>query len=220
MACSAIYFLDMKGKVLLHRNYRGDIDGTVIDKFIGKIDNITETAQSVFLQVWSLTWKTTSVLTKDHLSRRRSAPSPTSSTATCTWSPRPERTATLPCCSPSCTRSARSCRSTLKRWYLTFRRSASLYSRILSGRRGEYQRQLCDLLWAAGRTDRLRLSSNHRCQDSSGVHYSGDWHQRKLRVICEMFRKDTSWRQLQSPHLQLQMQSHGGLMASSIAKMR
>ena len=52
MACSAIYFLDMKGKVLLHRNYRGDIDGTVIDKFIGKIDNILETTQSVFLQAW------------------------------------------------------------------------------------------------------------------------------------------------------------------------
>ena len=47
MACSAIYFLDMKGKVLLHRNYRGDIDGTVIDKFIGKIDNIIEMSYSV-----------------------------------------------------------------------------------------------------------------------------------------------------------------------------
>ena len=52
MACSAIYFLDMKGKVLLHRNYRGDIDGTVIDKFIGKIDDILEMTQSVFLQAW------------------------------------------------------------------------------------------------------------------------------------------------------------------------
>ena len=52
MACSAIYFLDMKGKVLLHRNYRGDIDGTVIDKFIGKIDDISEMTQSVFLQAW------------------------------------------------------------------------------------------------------------------------------------------------------------------------
>ena len=35
MACSAIYFLDMKGKVLVNRNYRGDIENTVIDKFIG-----------------------------------------------------------------------------------------------------------------------------------------------------------------------------------------
>ena len=36
MACSAIYFLDMKGKVLMYRNYRGDIENTVIDKFIGR----------------------------------------------------------------------------------------------------------------------------------------------------------------------------------------
>ena len=35
MACSAIYFLDNKGKVLINRNYRGDIEGNVIDKFIG-----------------------------------------------------------------------------------------------------------------------------------------------------------------------------------------
>ena len=35
MACSAIYFLDMKGKVLMCRNYRGDIENTVIEKFIG-----------------------------------------------------------------------------------------------------------------------------------------------------------------------------------------
>ena len=31
MACSAIYILDMKGKVLLSRNYRGDIENSVID---------------------------------------------------------------------------------------------------------------------------------------------------------------------------------------------
>ena len=37
MACSAIYFLDMKGKVLMSRNYRGDIENTVIDKFIGQL---------------------------------------------------------------------------------------------------------------------------------------------------------------------------------------
>ena len=36
MACSAIYFLDSKGKVLLCRNYRGDIDNTVIDNFISE----------------------------------------------------------------------------------------------------------------------------------------------------------------------------------------
>ena len=40
MACSAIYFLDMKGKVLMNRNYRGDIENTVIDKFIGLFSSV------------------------------------------------------------------------------------------------------------------------------------------------------------------------------------
>lgn len=35
MVLSAIYILDVKGKVLISRNYRGDIDNNVIDKFIG-----------------------------------------------------------------------------------------------------------------------------------------------------------------------------------------
>ncbi|CAG2167010.1 unnamed protein product [Oppiella nova] len=34
MSSSAIYFLDLKGKVLISRNYRGDIDMNSIDKFI------------------------------------------------------------------------------------------------------------------------------------------------------------------------------------------
>uniref|UniRef100_A0A1I7SA74 MHD domain-containing protein n=1 Tax=Bursaphelenchus xylophilus TaxID=6326 RepID=A0A1I7SA74_BURXY len=34
MACSAIFILDLKGKVIISRNYRGDIDMNVIDKFI------------------------------------------------------------------------------------------------------------------------------------------------------------------------------------------
>jgi len=42
MACSAIYFLDMKGKVLISRNYRGDIDNSVIDKFIGLVTELDE----------------------------------------------------------------------------------------------------------------------------------------------------------------------------------
>uniref|UniRef100_A0A131YZW5 AP-1 complex subunit mu n=1 Tax=Rhipicephalus appendiculatus TaxID=34631 RepID=A0A131YZW5_RHIAP len=34
MSASAIYILDLKGKVLISRNYRGDIDMTCIDKFM------------------------------------------------------------------------------------------------------------------------------------------------------------------------------------------
>ena len=37
MVLSGIYILDMKGKVLINRNYRGDIENTVIDKFIGLV---------------------------------------------------------------------------------------------------------------------------------------------------------------------------------------
>ena len=37
MVLSAIYILDAKGKVLINRNYRGDIENTVIDKFIGLV---------------------------------------------------------------------------------------------------------------------------------------------------------------------------------------
>jgi len=42
MACSAIYFLDSKGKVLISRNYRGDIDNSVIDKFIGLVTELED----------------------------------------------------------------------------------------------------------------------------------------------------------------------------------
>jgi hypothetical protein len=37
MVLSGIFILDMKGKVLISRNYRGDIENTVVDKFIGLV---------------------------------------------------------------------------------------------------------------------------------------------------------------------------------------
>jgi len=37
MVLSGIYILDMKGKVLISRNYRGDIENNVIEKFIGLV---------------------------------------------------------------------------------------------------------------------------------------------------------------------------------------
>lgn len=37
MVLSAVYILDMKGKVLISRNYRGDIENNVIDQFIGLV---------------------------------------------------------------------------------------------------------------------------------------------------------------------------------------
>jgi len=34
MVVSAVYLLDLKGKVLINRNYRGDISSTAVDKFM------------------------------------------------------------------------------------------------------------------------------------------------------------------------------------------
>jgi len=42
MVLSAIYILDMKGKVLISRNYRGDVENSVIDKFIGLVSEKDE----------------------------------------------------------------------------------------------------------------------------------------------------------------------------------
>lgn len=37
MACHAIYILDLKGKVIISRNYRGDLPSNVAHRFISKI---------------------------------------------------------------------------------------------------------------------------------------------------------------------------------------
>jgi len=45
MVLSAIYILDMKGKVLISRNYRGDIETNVVDSFIGLVMDKEEEGQ-------------------------------------------------------------------------------------------------------------------------------------------------------------------------------
>lgn len=45
MVLSAIYILDMKGKVLINRNYRGDIESNVIDKFLGLVTDSDDEGQ-------------------------------------------------------------------------------------------------------------------------------------------------------------------------------
>lgn len=47
MSMSAVYFLDLKGKVLVCRNYRGDIDMSVIDKFMPLLMEKEEECQMV-----------------------------------------------------------------------------------------------------------------------------------------------------------------------------
>ena len=52
MACSAIYFLDNKGKVLISRNYRGDIENSVIDKFIGEFETYCGIIKSMIYDLY------------------------------------------------------------------------------------------------------------------------------------------------------------------------
>lgn len=42
MACSAILVLDLKGKVLLARDYRGDIPLKFADRFISKVNELED----------------------------------------------------------------------------------------------------------------------------------------------------------------------------------
>ena len=37
LGCSAIYFLDQKGKIIISRDYRGDINSTVTERFQRKV---------------------------------------------------------------------------------------------------------------------------------------------------------------------------------------
>ena len=45
MAVSAVFFLDVKGRVIVHRDYRGDISPKYADKFMAKINELEENAR-------------------------------------------------------------------------------------------------------------------------------------------------------------------------------
>ena len=51
MSASAIFFLDQKGKVLISRNYRGDIPMSVVDKFCDLLYVQTELCFSLMLHI-------------------------------------------------------------------------------------------------------------------------------------------------------------------------
>mmetsp|Transcript_19379 Transcript_19379/g.49676 ORF Transcript_19379/g.49676 Transcript_19379/m.49676 type:complete len:425 (-) Transcript_19379:582-1856(-) len=44
MVASAVFILDYRGKIIISRNYRGDIPVTVAEKFTNRIQDVTETA--------------------------------------------------------------------------------------------------------------------------------------------------------------------------------
>lgn len=42
MAVSAVYILDLKGKVIISRDYRGDVKPSTAEKFVGKLNELEE----------------------------------------------------------------------------------------------------------------------------------------------------------------------------------
>ncbi len=42
LGCSAIYFLDQKGKIIISRDYRGDVDSTITERFQRKVLELDE----------------------------------------------------------------------------------------------------------------------------------------------------------------------------------
>ena len=42
MATSAIFILDLKGRVILSRDYRGDVPAKCVDRFIAKLGELEE----------------------------------------------------------------------------------------------------------------------------------------------------------------------------------
>jgi AP-1 complex subunit mu len=56
MACHAIYFLDLKGKVILNRNYRGDLPPNVAQRFISRILEEEEESVKPIFQDYELSY--------------------------------------------------------------------------------------------------------------------------------------------------------------------
>lgn len=42
LGCSAIYFLDQKGKIIISRDYRGDVNSTITERFQRKVLELDE----------------------------------------------------------------------------------------------------------------------------------------------------------------------------------
>lgn len=42
MAVSGLYFLDTKGRILLSRDYRGDISASQAERFVSKLNDLEE----------------------------------------------------------------------------------------------------------------------------------------------------------------------------------
>ena len=47
MAASALFILDLKGRVILSRDYRGDVSAKSIERFISKVSELEETGREL-----------------------------------------------------------------------------------------------------------------------------------------------------------------------------
>lgn len=45
MTVSALFFLDVKGKIIIFRDYRGDVSPKCVDKFMSKVNELEESAK-------------------------------------------------------------------------------------------------------------------------------------------------------------------------------
>ena len=51
LGCSAIYFLDQKGKIIISRDYRGDVNSSITERFQRKVLELDErTLKPVFTE--------------------------------------------------------------------------------------------------------------------------------------------------------------------------
>lgn len=45
MAASALFVLDLKGRIILSRDYRGDVPARNVEKFISKVNELEDTGE-------------------------------------------------------------------------------------------------------------------------------------------------------------------------------
>ena len=57
MAASALFVLDLKGRIILSRDYRGDVPAKNVEKFITKVNELEDTGDLRSSHVLQITFK-------------------------------------------------------------------------------------------------------------------------------------------------------------------
>jgi AP-1 complex subunit mu len=56
LGCSAIYFIDQRGKIIMSRDYRGDVSTSVTDKFQRRVLELEDSLQKPVFTVKGITY--------------------------------------------------------------------------------------------------------------------------------------------------------------------